>query len=105
MDAFVWDQNFITGVEDMDDQHHALVDLFNELSQTYCSTDRNRVIAYYRFGEGDAQHACVVVANFTGQPVENYSIGLPAAGLWKLRFNSDAAMYDPEFSDFPSGNL
>ncbi|MCB1974651.1 MAG: diguanylate cyclase, partial [Burkholderiaceae bacterium] len=42
MDAFVWDQNFITGVEGMDDQHHALVDLFNELSQTFCSTDRNR---------------------------------------------------------------
>ena len=42
MDAFVWDQNFVTGVEDIDDQHHALVDLFNELSQTFCSTDRNR---------------------------------------------------------------
>ncbi len=42
MDAFEWDQNFITGVEGMDDQHHALVDLFNELSQTFCSTERNR---------------------------------------------------------------
>lgn len=29
MEAFVWDQNFITGLEDVDDQHHALVDLFN----------------------------------------------------------------------------
>ena len=26
MDAFVWDQNFITGVEDVDVQHHALVE-------------------------------------------------------------------------------
>ena len=42
MDAFEWDQNFVTGVEDIDDQHHALVDLFNELSQTFCSTERNR---------------------------------------------------------------
>ena len=42
MDAFVWDQHFITGVEDMDDQHHALVDLFNELSKTFYSTERNR---------------------------------------------------------------
>jgi hemerythrin len=42
MDAFVWDQNFVTGVEDIDDQHHALVDLFNELSQTFYSTERRR---------------------------------------------------------------
>ena len=42
MDAFVWDQNFITGVEDVDDQHQVLVDLFNELSQTFCRTDRDR---------------------------------------------------------------
>lgn len=65
----------------------------------------SRIIAYHRFSQGDAQQACVVVANFTGQAVENYSIGLPSAGLWKLRFNSDSAMYDPEFSNFPSGDM
>ncbi|MGP1630567.1 MAG: diguanylate cyclase, partial [Giesbergeria sp.] len=41
MDAFVWDQNFITGVEELDAQHHVLVDLFNELSETFYSTDLN----------------------------------------------------------------
>ena len=65
----------------------------------------SRIIAYHRFSEGPAQEACVVVANFTGQAVENYSIGLPAAGEWKLRFNGDAALYDPEFSNFPSGDI
>ena len=34
MDAFVWDQHFVTGLADVDEQHHGLVDLFNELSQT-----------------------------------------------------------------------
>ena len=34
MDAFVWDQHFVTGLTDVDEQHHGLVDLFNELSQT-----------------------------------------------------------------------
>ncbi len=29
---FVWDSNFITGIESVDAQHHSLVDLFNELS-------------------------------------------------------------------------
>lgn len=34
MEAFVWDQNFITGLPDVDSQHHELVDLFNELNRT-----------------------------------------------------------------------
>ena len=42
MEAFVWDHNFITGVEDVDAQHRVLVDLFNELSRTFYSTDLNR---------------------------------------------------------------
>ena len=32
MDTFVWDQFFTTGLPDVDDQHHALVDAFNDLS-------------------------------------------------------------------------
>ncbi len=31
METFVWDQNFITGIAEVDQQHHSLVDLFNEL--------------------------------------------------------------------------
>lgn len=34
MDAFVWDQNFITGLPDVDRQHHELVDLFNALNRS-----------------------------------------------------------------------
>jgi hemerythrin len=34
MEAFVWDQNFITGLPEVDRQHHGLVDLFNELNRT-----------------------------------------------------------------------
>ena len=30
--SFVWDDGFVTGLELVDAQHHALVDLFNELS-------------------------------------------------------------------------
>lgn len=33
MDAFVWDQHFVTGLADVDEQHRGLVVLFNELSQ------------------------------------------------------------------------
>jgi len=34
MDTFAWDQNFITGLPDVDEQHHVLVDLFNELNRS-----------------------------------------------------------------------
>ncbi len=34
MDTFIWDRNFITGLADVDRQHHELVDLFNELNHS-----------------------------------------------------------------------
>lgn len=45
--AFVWDQHFVTDLETVDEQHHALVDLFNELSRGLFSkrSDREVVLA------------------------------------------------------------
>ena len=45
--TFVWDQHFVTDLEAVDEQHHALVDLFNELSQGLFSkrSDREVVLA------------------------------------------------------------
>lgn len=34
VDTFIWDRNFITGLADVDRQHHELVDLFNELNHS-----------------------------------------------------------------------
>ena len=39
MDAFVWDQHFVTGLADVDDQHHGLVALFNDLTQALFTHD------------------------------------------------------------------
>ena len=39
MDAFVWDRHFVTGLADVDDQHHGLVALFNDLSQALFTHD------------------------------------------------------------------
>jgi hemerythrin len=45
--SFAWDQHFVTGLDAVDEQHHALVDLFNELSQGLFSkrSDREVVLA------------------------------------------------------------
>ena len=46
MNLFVWDRNFSTGLKDMDDQHRALIDIFNELHRTlfdvHLPADRRR---------------------------------------------------------------
>ncbi len=45
--AFVWDENFVTGLNDVDQQHHILVDLFNELNRAIFdhSSERDGLLA------------------------------------------------------------
>lgn len=42
VDAFVWDQHFVTGLDDVDEQHQGLVALFNELSRALFAADADR---------------------------------------------------------------
>ena len=45
--SFIWDDGFVTGLDVVDAQHHALVDLFNELNQALFSPagDRQALLA------------------------------------------------------------
>jgi 1,4-alpha-glucan branching enzyme len=52
----------------------------------------NSVLAYIRKGD-KPKDDLIIVANMTPVPRENYRIGLPASGKYRLVFNSD----DPEF--------
>jgi 1,4-alpha-glucan branching enzyme len=67
--------------------------------QVYHVNNEAKVIAFQRFAEGEARSSCVVVANLTMQVWKDYWIGMPAAGLWKVRFNSDWEGYDQEFEN------
>jgi 1,4-alpha-glucan branching enzyme len=58
-----------------------------------------KVLAYHRFDRGGPADSCVVVVNLTARSWKDYWIGLPAAGLWRVRFNSDWDGYDPEFDN------
>ncbi len=59
MEAFVWDQNFITGVEMVDSQHQTLIGLFDELANAFLESDSHssadvqevfeRLVAFSRF--------------------------------------------------------
>ena len=52
----------------------------------------NSVFAFRRSGH-DASDAVVVVANMTPVVRSDYRVGVPAAGEWVERFNSDATSY------------
>lgn len=52
----------------------------------------NSVFAYVRHG-GDNDAPVLVVCNFTPVVRENYRLGVPRAGRWAERLNTDAAIY------------
>ena len=67
--------------------------------------DANNVIAFHRWEQGGPGDDIMIVTNFTNQPKENYQLGFPAEGLWKLRLNSDAPVYSQDFKGFKSGDV
>jgi 1,4-alpha-glucan branching enzyme len=64
--------------------------------------DANKMIAFRRWMDGGAGDDVVVVANFDHNIREKFEIGFPAAGTWKLQFNSDWKGYSSIFKNYPS---
>ncbi|MCA9152135.1 MAG: alpha amylase C-terminal domain-containing protein [Planctomycetales bacterium] len=67
--------------------------------------DTDKVIGWQRWDQRGAGDDVIVVANFNSQPRENYLLGFPNAGTWRLRFNSDARSYSDVFGNHPSGDV
>ncbi len=109
-----WDQN---------EEFHGIVRLYRDLiklrlnqdgttrglcgqyTQVYHMHDERKVIAFHRWDKGGPKDDVVVVANFLHEAQNGYAIGFPAAGKWKLRFNSDWKGYNDDFSDHPSKDV
>lgn len=69
----------------------------------YHLNDGAKVIAYRRSAGADTD--VIVLANFGNQNYTRYDIGLPAAGTWKVRLNSDDKRYSTDFSGAPASDL
>ena len=65
----------------------------------------DKVLAMHRWDLGGRGDDVVVAFNFSNRPLTNYRIGLPRAGEWHLRFNSDAGVYDADFGELPAFDL
>jgi 1,4-alpha-glucan branching enzyme len=61
--------------------------------------DASKVIAYRRWDQGGPGDDVVIAANFSGTRFPVYQIGLPSAGTWRVRFDSDARTYSPDYGD------
>ncbi len=79
--------------------------LCGQFTQVYHMHDEKKVISFHRWDKGGASDDVVVVANFFHEPHDGYVIGFPAAGSWKLRFNSDWQGYSDDFQGHPSSDV
>ncbi|HUR53783.1 MAG TPA: alpha amylase C-terminal domain-containing protein, partial [Gemmataceae bacterium] len=67
--------------------------------------DSMNIIAFRRWDRGGPGDDVLVVANFHRDPRENYVVGFPAPGAWKLHLNSDWTGYSRIFGNFPSSDV
>lgn len=79
--------------------------LCGQFTQVYHLNNERKVIAFHRWDKGGASDDVVIVANFLHEVQEDYVIGLPAEGTWKLRFNSDWEGYNDDFGNYPSTDI
>lgn len=76
--------------------------LCGQFTKVYHLNDERKLLAYRRWDKGGPADDVVVVANFLNQPQDGYVVGFPAAGAWKLRFNSDWQDYSEIFAGYRS---
>ncbi len=68
----------------------------------YQRDENDNLLVFHRWADGGPGDDVVVVVNLSNQAQEYRRIGLPHGGLWKLRFNSDAAGYSSIFGNYES---
>jgi 1,4-alpha-glucan branching enzyme len=69
----------------------------------YHVNDSVKVIAYKRWDKGGDE--VIVVANFGSTKYARYDVGLPSAGTWHVRVNSDDKKYSIDFDGSSSDDV
>ncbi|QQR99766.1 MAG: alpha amylase C-terminal domain-containing protein [Austwickia sp.] len=64
-----------------------------------------KILAYHRWENGGPGDDTVVIANLSTHPVSGYAVGLPRAGRWRLRANTDAPRYGDGFGAVHAGDV
>jgi 1,4-alpha-glucan branching enzyme len=79
--------------------------LCGQFTQVYHLHEEKKMMAFHRWDRGGPADDTVVIANFFREPQDDYVVGFPAIGSWKLRFNSDWHGYSEIFEGRYSGDV
>lgn len=58
--------------------------------------DEEKVLAYRRYSDEDAEGDVVVIANLRGTRQDDIAVPFPRAGTWYVHANTDATVYGPD---------
>lgn len=101
----------------LDDKFHAIVRLYRDLIRLRRNVERhsrglcgrgitvshqsedNDMLAYHRWDQHGPGDDVLVVVNLANRTREDYQLGFPTLGQWKLRFNSDWQGYSDVFQN------
>ncbi len=64
-----------------------------------------RLLAWHRWQQGGPRDDVLVVASFSAEARVAQRVGVPRAGRWRVRFNSDWDGYDPEFATVEASDV
>jgi 1,4-alpha-glucan branching enzyme len=70
--------------------------------QVHHVNDADKVVAFHRWRDGGPGDDVIVIANFANRAYDEYRVGVPRDGEWKVRFNGDWNGYSPDFGSHPS---
>ena len=59
--------------------------------------EETKLLAWHRWSSGGPGDDVVIVANLSTLPIVDVALGLPRAGRWHVRINSDSTVYDEQF--------
>jgi 1,4-alpha-glucan branching enzyme len=79
--------------------------LLGNSTHVFHQNDADKVIAFHRWDRGAGSDDVIVVANFSHRTFPHYRIGLPFAGPWKVRMNSDSKVYSSDFGTTDSQDV
>lgn len=70
--------------------------------ETHHVNHERKILGFHRWREGGPGDDVIVILNLSSQPITDYALGVPSAGTWRVRFNSDSSAYSPDFNDHPA---
>ena len=79
--------------------------LCGQYVNVYHINEAENIIAFHRWDEHGPGDDVIIICNLSNTAKKNYEIGLPAAGLWKLRLNSDSSIYSKDFKGFETYDI